>query len=286
MITSLFGLTNKQIIDFVLTSGFIGTDTWPAVHPIWHSYIPGKLSPYKAWKDVKSVTRAVNNMFSVLQKSISENKYANFVTSHERAFNNCVLNNSQIISGNDLLQKVLNRFTIAKIAPKVTALRAKTFERILNDNNIDLSSGVYCPMAGFGGIITGSINWLNSHNIALTNKIEAYDINQSFCDWYGWAKRDVLAQTIKTDKICIACPPFGEKYEHWVDVSENVSEESQKYYQDVSSFSFEKWVELIKKHVIAPNYIFFGPELVSKTNVIGLFKRKVGIKYYPEYSNS
>lgn len=40
------------------------------------------------------------------------------------------------------------------------------------------------------------------------------------------------------------------------------------------------------KHVIAPNYIFFGPELVSKTNVSGLFKRKVGIKYYPEYSNS
>lgn len=33
-------------------------------------------------------------------------------------------------------------------------------------------------------------------------------------------------------------------------------------------------------------YIFFGPELVSKTNVSGLFKRKVGIKYYPEYSNS
>lgn len=280
----LFGLSKTQIIEFVLSAPFVGTDKWPAAHPIWHSYIPGKLSPFDAWHNVNCVTKAVDNMFNILQTSIANRKYESFIASHKRAFENCIISNNKIIKGADLLRKVLNRFTIAKIAPKVTALNANMFERLIAESNINLSAGVYCPMAGFGGIIEGTKKWLIKNNIPLANKIEAYDINQSFCDWYGWSKRDVLAQTVITDKICVACPPFGEKYEHWVDIHPNVTDEEQKYYADVSSYSFEKWVELIKEHVIASNYVFFGPELNTKRNTVGLFSRKIGIQYYPEFS--
>ena len=88
------------------------------------------------------------------------------------------------------------------------------------------------------------------------------------------------SEEVKTDKVCVACPPFGEHTERWKGTPSNM------YYE------FHDWAKMIREHVIAPNYIFIGPEISddskrysSGVKPCGLFKRKYGIQWYPEYSN-
>jgi hypothetical protein len=126
-------------------------------------------------------------------------------------------------------------------------------------------------MAGFGGIVEGCKMWGEEHNVNID--IETYDINQKFCDWYGWKQRDMLAQKIVTDKVCICCPPFGKKFEHWDGTP-----------KEMSDISFKEWYKLIKEYVIAPEYIIIGPEIGSKKsdNTPGLFKKVVGIMLWTD----
>lgn len=85
---------------------------------------------------------------------------------------------------------ILARFTIAKIAPKVTAINKKDVYKLMEESNIDFSKGVYIPMAGFGGIVEATKMWFINHKIPMKNNsyaylIEAFDINPNFCLWYG-----------------------------------------------------------------------------------------------------
>ena len=254
-------LSEEIIFQKCFSKPFPGTEKWPAKHPIWDSFLPGRKSPKAAWTDEKLFKMAIKNMIKILSASIAEGKYAAFCRKHINALIN-------IDSDDLLLELILNRFTIAKIAPKVTALSETELAKIIKETNVDLSSGVYCPMAGFGGIVRGAAKWFKDHN--LPADIEAYDINKSFCDWYGWTQRDVLAQTITTEKTVIVCPPFGKEFEHWKGTPD-----------EMSDISFIEWVDLIKEHVKAPKYIFIGPEMKSK-NKCGLFSKKTGISYYDD----
>ena len=265
-----FGITKEKLLEICMISPFPGNTRWEADHPIWDCNVAGHPTPRDAWADEKMVKKAIDNLYWILDKSINIGPkfYPEFAERHKQAFE---------AGGADLLRCVLTRFTVAKIAPKVTALRPATFEQIIEQSGIDLSSGVYCPMAGFGGIIEGAKRWFKKNG--LPEDIEAYDINPNFCAHYGWKQRDALAQVVKTDKVLIACPPFGTETERWKGTPEEM------YYD------FEDWCELLKKHVIAKDYIFIGPE---KQDVIpkyqsgkerhSLFRKKVGVMYYPEYS--
>lgn len=271
----LFGLHKSQVIDFCLRCEFPGTNKWEKNHPIWKCNVSDKMSPYDAWMDDGYIRKAVNNLYKILDDSIKSGKYEDFVRRHKIAFESCVVGNDEIVSGDELLRLVLDRFTIAKIAPKVTALRKNDFIRIIDESGIDISRGVYCPMAGFGGIIEGCKEWFNKKGLSYEGKIEAYDINDNFCRWYGWNQKDVLSDYVVTDKIVVVCPPFGDKYEHWEGTP-----------REMSNKTFLDWVSLIKEHIKAPNYIFIGPELDEHSkNKCGLFKRKVGIQYYKEFSS-
>ena len=264
----LFGLSKMDILQKCLISPFPGTEKWPANNPIWDCNLANNISPKEAWNSEEYLLKAINNLFYIVNKSINENKYENFIRRIQRAFYKNDI---------DLLREILNRFTIAKIAPKVTALMPSAFERILEESKIDISNGIYCPMAGFGGIIEGAKKVLkNKYNIDNPEKlIEAFDINPYFCKYYGWIQKDLLSDYVKTNKIVFVCPPFGEKTERWKGTPDNM------YY------SFEEWVSLIKEHIKAPNYIFVGPEIGNlKPNIkCGLFSKKYGIQWYPEYSN-
>ena len=284
-------VTEEQLVEWCLNNPFPGNSKWEAEHPIWKCYIPGQLSPYNAWSDIKYIKKAVKNMFWVLDKSINENKYNNFVKRHLNALNSCVFENNKIISSDkQLLEMVLARFTIAKIASKVTAISPTDCLKIFEESGVDLSKykGIYVPMAGFGGIIEGYKRWIiknDSNNyIDKILGIEAYDINKSFCDWYGWTQRDMLETIIETDKVCIVCPPFGKNYEHWVDSSKNGI--SQNVIDEMADITFIEWYDLIKKHVKAPAYIIIGPELSSNgrdTNKCSnLFKKRVGIQLWTD----
>lgn len=254
---TLFDISKYTLLYMCINAKFPGTIKWSADNPIWNCYVAGKVSPKEAWKDPKLLLKAIDNLFDIVNKS--KFKYPNFCIRVGKAFHNRDIS---------LLRVILDRFTIAKIAPKVTALMPSAFERIIEETKIDISSGIYCPMAGFGGIIEGAKRYYEKHNI--NAEIEAYDINPIFCNYYGWQQRDVLAQHIKTNKVVFVCPPFGPNTERWKGTPDSM------YYE------FEEWVKLIKKHIEAPNYIFVGPEINS--NTYGLFAKKYGIQWYPEYS--
>ena len=283
-----YKITESQLVDWCLNNPFPGNDKWVANHPIWKCYVPGQTSPYDAWHDEKCITKAVKNMFRTLDRCINESREDSFVKRHLFAINSCVIENNKIISSDKrLLELVLARFTIAKIASKVTAISPMDCIKIFDESGIDLSkyNGIYVPMAGFGGIIDGYKRWLkNNDSIDKISNIEAYDINKSFCDWYGWKQRDMLESIIETDKVCIACPPFGKNYEHWVDSSENGT--SQDIVDSMADITFIEWYELIKKHVKAPAYIIIGPELSSNGRDIkkcgNLFKKRVGIQLWTD----
>ena len=283
-----YKITESQLVDWCLNNPFPGNNKWAANHPIWKCYVPGQISPYDAWHDEKYITKAIKNMFRTLDRCINESREDSFVKRHLCAINSCVIENGEIVKSDKLLlELVLARFTIAKIASKVTAISPTDCVKIFDESGIDLSkyNGIYVPMAGFGGIVEGYKRWLkNNDSINKISNIEAYDINKSFCDWYGWKQRDMLESIIETDKICIVCPPFGKNYEHWVDSSENGI--SQDIIDNMADITFIEWYALIKKHVKAPAYIIIGPELSSNgrdVNKCGnLFKKRVGIQLWTD----
>lgn len=264
---TLFGRTMQEIVDFCLISDFPGTKKWPADNPIWDCNIANRLSPRKAWRDPDILMKAVYNMFWIVQKSIKDNKYPDFVEVHKQAI---------LAKDDKLLYRVLLRFTIAKLAPKVTALPARLFLQEVTD--VDLSNGVYCPMAGFGGIVEGCQQWFKQNNLPVN--IEAYDVNAKLCKYYGWEQRDVLSQKLTTDKVVVVCPPFGTETEQWDGTD-------SKFLLDM-----EDWCLLIKEYIKAPAYVFFGPDtaLSKHTDKLrfasgirpnGLFRRKIQASSLP-----
>lgn len=253
----IFGISKYCLLKFCVLSGFPGTKKWPADHPIWDCNVAGKLSPKEAWNKPDYLIKAIDNLYYMLEKGLFD--YSDWVMKVQEALFNM---------DNKILEVVLYRFTIAKIAPKVTALMPSTFEKILKESGKDISKGIYCPMAGFGGIVEGAKRYYEKNNIIA--EIEAYDINPIFCNYYGWTQRDVLAQHIKTDKIVFVCPPFGPNTERWKGTPDNM------YYE------FKDWVKLIKEYIDAPDYIFVGPEVNNNNNKCGLFSKKYGIQYYAE----
>ena len=249
-----------MIVSYCKSCEFPGNSKWPSNHPIWECGVGKNISPLEAWKKEEYLTKAVKNIFSML------NYDEKFKKRHISEFFICKIEGNRIVdSRKQFLERILDRFTIAKIAPKVTALSAKELKRIIDESGIDISNGAYIPMAGFGGIVEGSRMWGEEHGKSI--EIEAYDINQRFCEWYGWKRRDMLAQKVKTDKVCICCPPFGKKYEHWDGTP-----------REMSDICFENWYMLIKEYVEAPSYIIIGPEIGGRKNVSGLFKKSVGVK--------
>lgn len=270
----IFGITKGHCLDLCLNTPFPGTEKWPADNPIWGCNVAGSISPKEGYSRPEYVIKAIDNLYWILNKSIDQNRYEDFVRHQkERMHRNDI----------ELIRVIINRFTIAKICPKVTALMPSKFLEIIEDSGIDISCGVYTCMAGFGGIVEGAKRWFKKHGLSYEGKIEAYDINPNFCKYYGWTQRDVLAQKVKTDKVVFVCPPFGLKTERWEGTPMERDDEFGTNYLD-----FHDWCKLIQEYVEAPNYIFVGPEesgrRPNKNISSGLFKKQFGVRWYPEYS--
>ena len=265
-ITIFENYITEKIVDYCLTQELPGNGKWPSNHPIWDCNVGNKVSPRFAWSDRNYLEKAVKNIFYMLPKD------EKFRIRHIKELLNCqMLNNRIVYASQKLLQMIQDRFTIAKIAPKVTAISEYSVKKIIDESGIDISNGVYLPMAGFGGIYRAVKSYGDID-------VETYDINEKFCHWYGWKWRDMLAQKVVTDKVCICCPPFGKKYEHWDGTPD-----------EMSDIDFKEWYQLIKKYVIAPEYIIIGPE-IDKTGTgsnkgvdkdgkkqSGLFTKTVGV---------
>lgn len=262
--------SKQQLVDDCLNVSFPGNEKWLSDNPIWDSYLPGKPSPKEAWMNRFYLDTAVSNLFYMLNYSIETGKYQDFLVKHKNALEDWCENRRK---SKQIFKYVLDRFTIAKIAPKVTALSKSDMLKIIRESGYDLSSGVYCPMAGFGGIVEASKQWFINNNLSWEGKIEAYDINERFVNYYKFdGVRDMLAQKIETEKTVIVCPPFGTSYEHWKGTPD-----------EMSDISFLDWYELIHEYIKAPQYIIIGPELKTETNSrTGLFGKREGIQLWDD----
>ena len=269
-----FGLSIEDVVGMCMKSAFPGTWTWPSDHPIWSCNVRGKIAPIEAWSRPSYLEKAVVNMFNMISKEVyGVRRDMRFVEVHREAFCKAIAGDAS-----DLLVKVLNRFTIARIAPKVTALQPALFRKIVAQSGIDISKGVYCPMAGFGGIVLGAKQWFRKRGLDYRGRIYAADVNPVLCKRYGWTQKDVLSDYVETDMVVAACPPFADT-EQWPGTPADC-------YRD-----FHEWARLIREHVKAPGYILIGPSdrYVREKDRHGrvlspMFAHKEQARYYPEYS--
>lgn len=283
----LWGVNKVDLYETYLNGmEFPGTPKYPANHPIWDCNVKGKKTPKQAWYDWKCMFKALDNLYYIMHKLIKSGKEQDFVKRVYDAFAKIYNVDYDKVDPSALAKEILMRFTIAKIAPKVTAMQPSFVLRTLETCGIDLSCGVYIPMAGFGGIVKAVERYYDKYDIRAL--IEAYDINPKFCDYFGWTQQDILAQKIKTNKVVICCPPFGLT-EQWEGTPKDRQDQYKTNYLD-----FHTWCKLIKKHIKASNYIFFGPDkpdmnkskYKSGAKNSGLFVHKEGngTRWYKEYS--
>lgn len=260
------GLSADDVIGMCRVFGFPGTGRWPKDHPIWRCNVKGRISPYDAWNDQDMLRKAVSNMFRYLDVACAKGREIPFIVAHESAFKMAAEGDCSA-----LMRKVLNRFTVARIAPKVTAFPSSLFTSEIKMSGIDISSGVYCPMAGFGGIVEGARRWMSDHGLDPETNVYASDINKALCSWYGWDNRDVLSERVETDMVVVACPPFSDT-EQWPGTPVEMYR------------PFEDWCNAIREHVKAPRYVFFGPVTDLDRSRPDLFLRCRQARFYPEFS--
>ena len=129
----LFGHSKFEIFDKCYGEPFPGTNKYEPNHPIWDCHAYNKKTPKEAWNNPDLLEKAIDNLFWICYKCIEENKEPDLLERIENAFNE---------GGITLQREILNRFTIARIAPKVTALMPSAFDRILEESKIDISSGI------------------------------------------------------------------------------------------------------------------------------------------------
>jgi hypothetical protein len=127
----LFNITKLTLLRFCIMSPFPGTKKWPANHPIWDCNVAGKMSPKEAWNNPQMLIKAIDNLYDMLRKGIFD--YTDWVKK---------VQNALYKMKDEILEIVLYRFTIAKIAPKVTALMPTAFIDIIEKSNIDVVVGV------------------------------------------------------------------------------------------------------------------------------------------------
>lgn len=276
-----FGYTQQDILNICKNEPFPGSSTYEPNHPIWSGYSGNCKTPLEAWKDENCLIKAVRNWMymltlnEIMLKFNPDNRTPEKLDSLYRRYND---NWGKALLEHDtnmIAQYVLNRFTVAKIAPRVTALSANKVLKIMEESGLDFSCGIYSCCSGFGGIVEGAKLWAKKHKKEI--EIEAYDINPRFCEYYGWIQRDFTAQHIKTDKIVVCCPAYSETDECWEDTPEINAAGVTNY------GGFHQNCKLITSFIDAPYYIFIGPTRESK-NSCGLFSKKASNdNYYAEY---
>lgn len=285
--TLAFGYRQQDVLDICLKESFPGSSTYEPDHPIWTGYSGNCKTPLEAWKDETCLIKAIRNWFYMLcmneimlhfnPDNRTQEKLDSLYTAYNNRWGKALLEHDN----NMIAQYVLNRFTVAKIAPRVTALSANKVLKIMDEAveaGLSFETGIYCPMGGFNGIPTGAREWLKKHNI--NAEVEAYDVNPRFCEYYGYTQRDVTAQIVKTDKVVVCCPPYGDgnSDEHWVDTPNTNAAGYSTY------CGFHNWCKIITQYVQSTaGYVFIGPTKDSK-NSCGLFSKKASNdNFYPEY---
>ena len=200
-------------------------------------WVSNHKSPKEAWYDYNLRFKAEENL---AQQLGSGGKLLNRL-----------LNNKKEISN-----LILERFTIAKIAPRVTSMSKIEAKKWLLESKLDLSKGIYDPCGGFGGRKKACEE--------LGIKYEGYDVNENLIKLVGHSYQDLITmEPIITDKIVFTSPPWLDK-ECWPGSNGSITEIHEK----------EWWYDLIQQKIKAPHYILVNG---SKNNIKrnnGLFGKR------------
>lgn len=111
---------------------------------------------------------------------------------------------------------ILERYTIAKISPRVTTMSPIEAKTILINSGFDLSKGIYDPCGGFSG------RKLACQQLGIP--YESYDVNSTLIKIVGHTFRDLVAmEPVETDKLVFTSPPWKDR-EVWPNENPNVNQ--------------------------------------------------------------
>jgi hypothetical protein len=148
-----------------------------------------------------------------------------------------------------------DRFTIAKIAPRVTAgSKNEAKKHIIQACKMwGIPKKIINPCAGFGG-------WARACE-DLKIPFEGFDVNPDLINFFDWKYQDLLTMnTITTDSWIWTSPPVFDK-ETWG--------------QPIELQSQEWWYNLIQQRIKAPHYIFVNGTNDPSGGLFGNKNRKV-----------
>jgi hypothetical protein len=136
---------------------------------------------------------------------------------------------------------IIQRFTIAKIAPRVTSMSASQCKTLLKDYIPLLKEkGIYDPCGGFGG--------RKEFAKQIGIEYESYDVNPVLIKEVGHEYRDLITMpAIETGHVVFTSPPWEDK-EVWPGSNGSNTEIHDKQW----------WYDLIREKVKAPYYIFIN----------------------------
>lgn len=200
---------------------------------IYYATKKGKISPFDAWKDKTLVKKAALNRI----------KYV----------------------GRCKPQDIVQGFTIAWIAPKISVFKPTLAKRLIQ-KYLDDYSEIFDPFSGFSGRLIGAQNCnkryigqdLNVDHVLESNEIIKYkNYSNATC-----TLQDILTDVPHTYECLFTCPPYGGK-EHWNENNDEVEK------------SCDEWIDICLEKYKCKKYLFVVDKTEKyKKNIVEVITNK------------
>lgn len=200
---------------------------------IYYATKKGKISPFDAWKDKTLVKKAALNRI----------KYV----------------------GRCKPQDIVQGFTIAWIAPKISVFKPTLAKRLIQ-KYLDDYSEIFDPFSGFSGRLIGAQNCnkryigqdLNIDHVLESNEIIKHkNYSNATC-----TLQDILTDVPHTYECLFTCPPYGGK-EHWNENNDEVEK------------SCDEWIDICLEKYKCKKYLFVVDKTEKyKKNIVEVITNK------------
>lgn len=200
---------------------------------IYYATKKGKISPFDAWKDKTLVKKAALNRI----------KYV----------------------GRCKPQDIVQGFTIAWIAPKISVFKPTLAKRLIQ-KYLDDYSEIFDPFSGFSGRLIGAQNCnkryigqdLNIDHVLESNEIIKHkNYSNATC-----TLQDILTDVPHTYECLFTCPPYGGK-EHWNENNDEVEK------------SCDEWIDICLEKYKCKKYLFVVDKTEKyKNNIVEVITNK------------
>lgn len=142
---------------------------------------------------------------------------------------------------------VLQGFSVAHIAPKISVFKTKKAEELIQKYLSDFSN-IFDPFSGFSGRMLGTTNLgkkyigqdINEKHVQESNEIIQFKKIQ---DSATVIQQDILKDSYKEFECLFTCPPYGGK-EHWNENNDEVEK------------SCDEWIDVCLKNYKCKRYLF------------------------------